>query len=125
MSDLANIDHEDITLIRGETLSIDVYLTFDSGEPVTHAQIPASKIKSSARFQNGVRIPLTVTELEEESCYNLSSDVDTKMLKGDSFLVNVAIEGLSDTAPDDINIATFNQTFYIVNSATDIGDSDE
>lgn len=117
------IDNEDVTLIRGESLSIDVYLTFDSGEPVTHEQIPASKIKSSAWFQNGTRIPLTVTELEEESCYNLSSEVDTKTFKGDSFLVNVGIEGLADTAPDDITIATLNQTFYLVNSATEIGES--
>ncbi|MBR4343922.1 MAG: hypothetical protein IKP88_14710 [Lachnospiraceae bacterium] len=119
------IDNEDITLIRGESLSIDVYLTFDSGEPVTHAQIPASRLKACVWLQNNVRIPLVVTELEEESCYNLRSDIDTKSIKGDSFLVNVAIESFSDTAPDDINIATFNQTFYIVNSATDIGDSDE
>lgn len=119
------IDNEDITLIRGESLSIDVYLTFDSGEPVTHAQIPASRLKACVWLQNNVRIPLVVAELEEESCYNLRSDIDTKSIKGDSFLVNVAIESFSDTAPDDINIATFNQTFYIVNSATDIGDSNE
>ena len=114
------IDNEDITLIRGESLSIDVYLTFDSGEPVTHAQIPASKIKSCMWLQNGIRIPLIATELNEESCYNLRSDIDTRSIKGDSFLVNVAIEEFTDTAPDDINIATFNQTFYLVNSATDV-----
>ena len=115
-----DIDNRDVTLIRGETLSIDVYLTFDDGIPVLHSQIPLENIKSAVWLQNGERIPLTVTELEEESCWNLRTDADTSLFKGDSFLVNVGIEGLSDTAPDDITVATLNRTFYLVNSAVEL-----
>lgn len=112
----ANIDNDDITLIRGETLSIDVYLTFDSGEPCLHSQIPLDKIRAQAWFQNGERITFDVTELEEESCWNLYSDIDTSKIKGDSFLVNVGIKPLSEDEP--IAVATMNQTFYLINSAT-------
>lgn len=113
------METEDKILIRGETLSIDVYLTFDSGEPATHAQIPLNKIKAQALFQDGERIDLAVSELEE-SCWNLRSDIDTRRIKGNSFLVNVAIKPLEDTAPEDITVASMNETFYVVNSATRI-----
>ena len=81
--------------------------------------IPLDKIKAQAWFQNGERIDLTVSELEE-SCWNLRSNIDTRRIKGDSFLVNVSIKPLSDTAPEDITVSSYNETFYIVNSATEL-----
>lgn len=98
------------TLIRGESLSINILLKFN-GTPITGI---ADSLTANAWFQNNTRINLIVTELGE-GYYNLYSKVDTKKLKGHSFLVNLIYKY---TDSNIIQMATYNETFYIVNSAT-------
>lgn len=105
------------TLIRGESLSINVKLDYDG---IPFSEIDHGEIIANAWFQNNFRVPLIVTQLEGDGEYNLYSDVDTRKLRGESFLVNVIVKNLEGDAPEDLIMATFNQTFYIVNSATDM-----
>ena len=103
------------TLIRGETLSINVHIDYNK-LPITGIDI--NDIAAEAWFQNNIRVPLTVTEIDGDGNYNLFSDIDTSKLVGDSFLVNVGIKDIEGDAPSNITMASFNETFYIVNSAT-------
>ena len=96
------------TLIRGESLSINIKLDYD-GTPIT--DIEHGEIIANAWFQNNVRIPLIVTQLEGDGEFNLYSDIDTRKLRGDSFLVNIVVKDLDGDAPEDLVMATFNQTF--------------
>lgn len=105
------------TLIRGESLSINVKLDYDG---IPFSEIDHGEIIANAWFQNNVKVPLIVTQLEGDGEFNLYSDIDTRKLRGESFLVNVIVKNLDGDAPDDLIMATFNQTFYIVNSATDM-----
>ena len=103
------------TLIRGETLSINVHIDYNK-LPITGIDI--NDIAAEAWFQNNIRVPLTVTKIDGDGNYNLFSDIDTSRLVGDSFLVNVGIKDIAGDAPSNITMASFNETFYIVNSAT-------
>jgi hypothetical protein len=105
------------TLIRGESLSINVKLDYDG---IPFSEIDHGEIIANAWFQNNVKVPLIVTQLEGDGEYNLYSDIDTRKLKGESFLVNIVVNKIEGDAPEDLIMATFNQTFYIVNSATDM-----
>lgn len=105
------------TLIRGESLSINVKLDYDG---IPFSEIDHGEIIANAWFQNNVKVPLIVTQLEGDGEYNLYSDIDTRKLKGESFLVNIVVNRIEGDAPEDLIMATFNQTFYIVNSATDM-----
>lgn len=105
------------TLIRGESLSINVKLDYDG---IPFSEIDHGEIIANAWFQNNVKVPLIVTQLEGDGEYNLYSDIDTRKLKGESFLVNIVVNRIEGDAPENLIMATFNQTFYIVNSATDM-----
>ena len=103
-----------VTLIRGESLSINVYLQYND-VPLTDIEV--SQLTAQIWFQDGRRHPLVITALETPGWFNLYSPIDTKTFRGTSFLVNVKYSFL-DSASRTIKMATFNKTFFIVNSAT-------
>lgn len=115
--------YENKTLVRGETLHIYVTLTSE-GEPVSG--ILLENMVSDARFPDGRRVPLTITEVKDEEeqpvagKYELHSDVDTNTLKGDTFEVNIAISNYRNVQIGGSTTATLNKTFYIADSATDL-----
>lgn len=105
------------TLVRGESLSINVELKIFDKIPIDD---PVENMVADALLQNHVRVPLRITKLDKEGWYNLYSDIDTRRIIGTHFLVNVIIKDRSADAPEALNIASFNHTFYVLNSATDI-----
>ena len=96
------------------------------------------KLIAEARLSDGKTIPLTIIQdIDSETnefiagALTLYSDYDTSNLKGESFDVNMAMEYEEDLGFKDENdqpvmkvlkTATFNETFYIANSATDMSD---
>lgn len=107
------------TLVRGETFKIEVTL-YNEGEP---ADYPLEDMFSDALFSNGIRVPLQIVEGGIPGKYILTGDFDTWNLPGEDFQVNI---GVYDTRGADRQIvASFNDTFYIADSATDLSNVGE
>ncbi len=143
------MDYKNKTLIRGESLYIKVKLYSENSvtgklepydaqeltsilESTKNEELPM--MVSEARLSDGKRIPLTIIqELDDgvavDGELSLFSDIDTRFLPGESFDINIVLKkqidlGFRDNNDEvvmqDIKSATFNETFYIARSATDI-----
>lgn len=107
------------TLIKGETFKIEVTL-YNEGEPAVY---PVEDMYSDALFSNGLRVTLQIAEGGMPGKYILTGDFDTWNLPGDDFQVNI---GVYDSRGSDKQIvASFNDTFYIADSATDLSNIGE
>ena len=145
------MNYKDKTLIRGESLLIKVKLYTENSATGKLELYNAGEITSilnstkqgnlpmmiaEARLSDGKTIPLTIIqELDNgvalDGDLTLYSDIDTWDLPGESFDVNIALKqnvdlGFKDndnhTVYKEINSATFNETFYIARSATDLSE---
>ena len=103
------------TIIRGETFKIETTL-YEEGEL---ADYPVSDMYSDALFENGLRLSLTIEkDTTQPGKYILTSNVETWRLPGEQFQVNIGVYDNRGSVP--MVVASFNDTFYIVDSATDL-----
>lgn len=146
------MDYREKTLIRGESLLIKVKLytqnattgkmeLYNAGELTSILESTESgslpKMIAEARLSDGSRIPLTIIQelsdgVAQDGMLTLFSSADTWKFPGESFDINIALKqrvdlGLKDSNGyvkyKDITSATFNETFYIAGSATDLGEN--
>lgn len=145
------MNYKDKTLIRGESLLIKVTLYTENSATKKLEKYDGAELTSilnstkqgnlpmmiaEARLSDGKVIPLTIIqELDDnvavDGALTLYSDIDTWNLPGDSFDVNIALKqekdlGFKDdnnqTVMKEVYSATFNETFYIARSATDLSE---
>jgi len=103
------------TIIRGETFKIETTL-YEEGELVDY---PVSDMYSDALFENGLRLTLNIEkDTTQPGKYILTSNVETWRLPGEQFQVNIGVYDNRGSVP--MVVASFNDTFYIVDSATDL-----
>lgn len=144
------MNYKDKTLIRGESLLIKVTLYTENSATGKLEKYNASELTSilnstkqgnlpmmiaEARLSDGKTIPLTIIQdldngVAVDGALTLYSDIDTWELPGDSFDINIALKEQKDlgfrngnaTVLKEIQSATFNETFYIARSATDLSE---
>lgn len=143
------MNYRDKTLIRGESLYLKVVLYCENSATGKLEKYDATELTNilnstknnelplmvaEARLSDGKRIPLTIIqELDDgvalDGALSLYSDVDTWNFPGESFDVNIVLKqqldlGFKDDNDEivlkDVKTATFNETFYIARSATDL-----
>lgn len=143
------MNYRDKTLIRGESLYLKVVLYCENSATGKLEKYDATELTdilnstknnelplmvAEARLSDGKRIPLTIIqELDDgvalDGALSLYSDVDTWNFPGESFDVNIVLKqqmdlGFRDDNDEivlqDVKTATFNETFYIARSATDL-----
>ena len=108
------------TLVRGETFRIEVSL-YQDGEL---ADYDVNDMYSDALFQSDIRKSLTIEAVSGmPGRYILKGDFDTWRLPGDEFQVNIGV--YDNRGSDTMVVASFNDTFYIVDSATDLSELGE
>lgn len=109
------------TLVRGETFRIEVSLYQDGNL----ADYDVSDMYSDALFEGNMRKPLIIEAVGPDmpGRYILKGDFDTWRLPGDEFQVNIGV--YDNRGSDPIVVASFNDTFYIVDSATDLSELGE
>jgi len=109
------------TLVRGETFRIEVSL-YQDGDL---ADYDIADMYSDALFEGNIRKTLTIESAGPDmpGRYILKGDFDTWRLPGDEFQVNIGV--YDNRGSDPMVVASFNDTFYIVDSATDLSELGE
>ena len=108
------------TLVRGETFRIEVSLYQDGGL----ADYDIADMYSDALFEGDIRKSLTIEAVSGmPGRYILKGNFDTWRLPGDEFQVNIGV--YDNRGSDPMVVASFNDTFYIVDSATDLSELGE